>query len=183
MGQHINEFDIITTDRLRIRTLEMKDRDIFFSYRSMPEVYKYQSWQPEDIHEVEKFISENMAVVPNTSDSWLQVAVCLKSEELIGDIGIHFMDDGYQAEIGYTFSPEYQGQGYASEAVRAVINYLFVKLNKHRITGSVDPDNLKSIKLLENLGFRKEAHFIKSFRLNDKWYDDCVYAILADEWK
>jgi len=161
----------------------MQDRDIFFNYRSMPEVYQYQSWRPEDIHEVEQFISANTAVVPNTSDSWLQVAVCLKGKELIGDIGIHFMGDGYQAEIGYTFSPEFQGKGYASEAVRAVIDYLFAKLNKHRITGSVDPDNSKSIKLLENLGFRKEAHFIKSFRLNDKWYDDCVYALLADEWK
>ncbi|MFF2909220.1 GNAT family N-acetyltransferase [Paenibacillus sp. NPDC057934] len=179
----MSTFDVTTTERLLIRTLEMKDREAFFRYRAMPEVYKYQSWRPEDINEVEKFISDNLAVVPNTSDSWFQVAICLKDGQLVGDVGIHFMEDGFQVELGYTLSPEFQGKGYASEAVRAVIDYLFTGLGKHRITGSVDPDNLKSIKLLENLGFRKEAHFIKSYRMNDAWYDDCVYAILADEWK
>lgn len=179
----MNTFEKITTDRLFIRTLDMKDRDAFFEYRSMPEVYKYQSWRPEDIDDIERFILANIAIIPNTKDSWLQLAVCLKDGQLVGDVGIHFLDDGFQAEIGYTLSHEFQGKGYASEAVRALIDYLFVGLNKHRITGSVDPDNLKSIMLLENLGFRKEAHFIKSYRLNDKWYDDCVYAVLADEWK
>ncbi|MFF2480060.1 GNAT family N-acetyltransferase [Paenibacillus sp. NPDC058071] len=179
----MNRFTRIETDRLFVRTLEMKDRDRFFNYRSMPEVYKYQSWKPEDVSDAEKFISANMAVVPNTRDSWLQLAVCLKDGELVGDIGIHFMDDDFQMEIGYSFSPENQGVGYASEAVRAVIDYLFGGLGKHRITGSVDPDNHKSIKLLEKVGFRKEAHFIKSYRMNDQWYDDCVYAILAEEWK
>ncbi|RKP51438.1 N-acetyltransferase [Cohnella endophytica] len=179
----MSKFDTITTDRLAIRTLDMRDRDVFFEYRSMPEVSKYQSWRPKEINEVEKFIAANRAVVPNTGGSWLQLAVCLKNGQLVGDIGVHFVDDDYQIEIGYTLSPEFQGKGYASEAVRAVIDYLFTGLRKHRITGSVDPDNAKSIKLLENLGFRKEAHFVKSYRLNDQWYDDCVYAILADEWK
>ncbi|MEK8129019.1 GNAT family protein [Paenibacillus filicis] len=179
----MNTFNSLTTDRLVIRTLDMRDKEAFYTYRSTPEVYKYQSWKPADISEAENFISANMAVVPDTGDSWLQVAVCLKDGQLAGDIGIHFLDDGFQAEIGYTFAPGFQGQGYASEAVRAVIDYLFAGLGKHRVTGSVDPDNLKSIKLLEGLGFRKEAHFIKSYRLNDEWYDDCVYAILAEEWK
>ncbi|UQZ37418.1 GNAT family N-acetyltransferase [Paenibacillus sp. PK3_47] len=176
-------FERITTDRLIIRTLEMKDKDAFFKYRAMPEVYKFQSWKPEEIGEVEKFISGNMAVVPNTGGSWLQVAICSKDGQLLGDIGIHFMDDGFQIEVGYTLSPEFQGKGYASEAVRAVIGYLFNGLGKHRITASVDPGNLKSIKLLENMGFRKEAHFIKSYRMNNEWFDDCVYAILNNEWK
>lgn len=179
----MNKFDRISTDRLFIRTLEMKDKDAFYQYRSLPEVYKYQSWRPADRTEAEKFILANMAIVPNTIDSWLQLAICLKDGRLAGDVGLHFMDDGYQAEIGFTLSPECQSKGYAAEAVRAAIDYLFAGLEKHRITASVDPDNLKSIKLLENLGFRKEAHFIKSYRLNDQWYDDCVYAILADEWK
>jgi len=179
----IHKFNPIMTERLIIKTLEMKDKEAFFSYRALPEVYQYQSWWPKDIQEAEVFIEENLKVVPNTNDSWLQVAVCLKGGGLIGDIGIHFMDDGEQAELGYTFAPEFQGKGLASEAVRAVTDYLFVGLGKHRITGSVDPDNTKSIKLLERLGFRKEAHFVKSFHLNGKWYDDCVYALLGEEWK
>lgn len=177
----MNNFIIIKTDRLFIRILEMKDKEDFFKYRSMPEIYQYQSWRPKLISEIEEFINKNADVCPNTENTWLQLAVCLYEEQMIGDIGIHFMDDD-QIEIGYTLSPEYQGNGYALEAVKAVINYAYSELKKHRITASVDPDNIQSIKLLERIGFRKEAHFIKSFRMDDQWYDDCIYAMLEDEW-
>jgi len=179
----MNRFKPVATDRLVIRTLDTKDKIAFYDYRSMPEVYKYQSWRPADLREVDDFISANAAIVPNTRDTWLQLAACLKNGRLVGDIGIRFIDDDFLVEIGFTLSPEFQGKGYASEAGRAVIDYLFDGLRKHRITASVDPDNAKSIKLLERLGFRKEAHFIKSYRLNEQWHDDCVYALLAEEWK
>lgn len=179
----MNKLALIETDRLFIRTLEMKDKTAFFGYRSMPEIYKYQAWRPKNTAEIEEFISKNLDVCLNDKDSWLQLAVCLREGSLIGDIGVHFLDDEQQVEIGYTLSPEYQGKGYATEAVRAVIAYLFSELGKHRVSASVDPDNKKSVKLLEKLGFRKEAHFVRSFRIGSVWYDDCVYALLEDEWK
>nr|WP_321487069.1 GNAT family protein [uncultured Draconibacterium sp.] len=73
--------------------------------------------------------------------------------------------------------------GFATEAAKAVINYLFCELKKHRITASIDPENIASVALLEKLGFRKEAHFRESLFLNDKWVDDVIYALLAREWK
>lgn len=179
----MKNFENIRTERLLIKILEIKDKEAFFQYRSMPEIYQYQSWRPKNIREIEEFINKNIAVCMNTANTWVQLAVCLKEGPMIGDIGIHFMDDDYQVEMGYTLSPEYQGNGYAVEAVKGVINYTFSDLKKHRITASVDPDNIKSIRLLERIGFRKEAHFIKSFRMDDLWYDDCIYAILEDEWK
>ena len=121
---------------------------------------------------------------PNIPNTWFQLAIVNKNEDmLIGDIGIHFLEDNAQVEIGYTLAPSYQGQGYAIEALKAVINYLFSDLKKHRITASVDPNNTKSIRLLEKLGMRKEGHFIKSYRMGDMWLDDCIYAILEEEWK
>ncbi len=177
----MNKFHNLVTDRLLIRILEMKDKDVFFKYRSLPEIYQYQAWRPKDIKEIEDFINKN--VCSNTTNTWLQLAVCLKDGQLIGDIGIHFLEDDSQVEIGFTISPDYQGNGYAVEAVKAVMDYMFFNLMKHRVSASVDPNNKKSVRLLEKFGFRKEAHFIKSFRMDDQWYDDCVYAILADEWK
>jgi len=179
----VREFGIIETERLLLRTLDLIDKNAFFGYRSMPEVYKYQAWRPKDTAEIEEFIIKNLAVRLNEKDTWLQLAVCLPDGPLIGDIGVHFLGDGQQVEIGYTLSPEYQGRGYAAEAVRAVIAYLFSELGKHRVSASVDPENTKSVKLLEKLGFRKEAHFVRSFFMEGRWYDDCVYAILEDEWK
>lgn len=137
--------------------------------------------KPKDIKETESFFC-GISILPNIQNTWFQLAVCTKeNNRLIGDIGIHFLADD-QTEIGYTIAPDFQGQGYAAEALNAVIGYLFIDLNKHRIIASVDPDNIKSIKLLIKLGMRKEAHFVKSIKMNGTWFDDCVYVILNEEW-
>ena len=177
----MNGFSTIETDRLFIRTLEMGDKESFFTYRAMPEIYQYQAWRPKCMEEAEKFIRKNAEVVANTVNTWLQLAVCKKQGQMLGDIGIHFVDQA-QIEIGYTLSREQQSNGYAFEAVKAVMAYAFSEWKKHRIIASVDPGNLRSIRLLEKIGFRKEAHFVKSFRVENRWCDDCIYALLEEEW-
>ena len=100
---------------------------------------------------------------------------------IIGDLGIHFIDDE-QAEIGCTLAKKHHGKGYATEALKSAIDYLFNELNKHRIIGSIDPNNVSSIGLVKRLKFRKEAHFKESLLINGEWFDDIVYAILKTEW-
>lgn len=58
-----------------------------------------------------------------------------------------------------TFSPTYQHQGYAREAMRAVMALLFEQLAHHRLMAVVDTRNTGAIKLTEGLGFRREAHY------------------------
>ena len=91
--------------------------------------------------------------------------------------------DEQQVELGYTIAKQHQGEGFATEAVHVVIDYLFRDLQKHRITASIDPANIASVAVLDKLGFRKEAHFIESLLLNNEWVDDVIYALLAREWK
>jgi RimJ/RimL family protein N-acetyltransferase len=177
----MNQLSPVETKRLILRRLQMDDKLALFSYRSLPEVALYQSWHPSTLSEVESFIQKTLDADPNKNDQWVQLAICLKEGTMIGDLGIHFIDD-YQVELGYTLSPLYQSQGYAYEAVSAVIDELFIRFKKHRITASVDPDNVNSIRLLEKFGFRKEAYFKKSFYLNGEWFDDVLFAILDEEW-
>jgi len=175
-------FEPILTERLFIRKLEMNDAQNFLKYRSLPEVYEFQSFKPKNTKDIEGFF-EMLSELPNTRNTWFQLAVCVKYQnKLIGDIGIHFFEDDEQTEIGYTLNPDFQGMGFAKEAVTAVIRYLFMVLGKHRIIASVDPDNEKSIKLLDKIGMRKEAHFRKSIKINGIWSDDCIYAILKEEY-
>ena len=103
------------------------------------------------------------------------------SSQLIGDIGIHFVDQE-QCEIGCTINKHYHQQGFAKEALNAVIYYLFKDLGKHRITASVDPKNTASIAMMKSLGFRLEAHHIKSLYFKNEWVDDVVFAVLKEEW-
>jgi RimJ/RimL family protein N-acetyltransferase len=103
---------------------------------------------------------------------------------VIGDVGIHFLGpENNQVEIGYTLDKRYRGHGYMTEALSEIIDYLVHSLNKHRIIASIDPINLDSMRLVERLGFRKEAHFKESLFFHGKWVDDVIYAILAKEWK
>jgi len=97
---------------------------------------------------------------------------------------VHFIGkEGHQCELGCTLSKKQQGKGFATEAMKITIDYLFNTLNKHRITASVDPENENSIRLLERLNFRKEAHLKESLLINGKWVDDVQFALLKSEWK
>lgn len=175
-------FTPLSTERLQIKKLDLSQKDAFFRYRSLSEVFEYQSFRPNEPKEAETFIIR-LADSPNVANTWFQLAVCIKENgRLIGDIGLHFMEDEALVEIGYTLAPDFQGQGYATEAMKAVFGYLFSGLHKHRIAASVDADNTSSIRLLERLGMRKEAHFVKSFYMDGVWSDDCIYAILNEEW-
>ena len=175
---------MIETERLLLRSITAKDNEQVFSYRSDPETNKYQGFVPKELKEVDEFIAKNPSEF-NQPESWFQLVIIEKeSNKIIGDLGIHFIgDDGFQCELGCTLSKKHQGKGFATDAMKITINYLFNVLNKHRIIGSVDPDNMDSIRLLERLNFRKEAHFKESLLISGEWVDDIRYGKLKSEWK
>lgn len=174
----------LRTERLTIRPIEKKDAYSVFNYRSDADTNMYQGWIPKTIEDVHDFINK-VATKINIEDSWFQfVIIEMSSKEIIGDIGVHFLDsDNKQAEIGCTLAKKHHGKGFATEGLKSVIEYLFNNLDKHRIIGSIDPENIQSIGLVERLGFIKEAHFRESILINGKWVDDVIYAILKREWK
>lgn len=169
------------TKRLRLRPVGLNDKEEIFNYRSDTVTNKYQGWIPKTVSDVETFIRKCPKEI-NIPDSWYQFSIILlENEKLIGDLGIHFIGD-MQAEIGCTLDKRFHSQGYATEALKSVIDYLFNDLKKHRITSSLDPRNTGSLKLIERLGFRKEGHFIESYYHDGEWLDDLVYSILRREW-
>ena len=172
------------TERLILRPISLEDRNEVFEYRSDSEANKYQGWIPETPEDVDRFI-DKLAKEANEPETWFQLVIIeKKSQKIVGDLGIHFMDtENRQAGLGYTIHTDFQKKGYATESVKAVIDYLFSTLNKHRITASVDPENTASIRLLERIGFRKEAHFVESLLLNGVWVDDIIYALLEKDWE
>jgi len=170
------------TPRLLLRPLTGRDANDLFAYRSLREVYQYQGFHPSTPDDIHTFLA-GLSPRPDVPDTWFQLGIRTREDNrLIGDLGIHFLSDSDQAEIGFTLAPSQQKKGYALEAARPVLCALFSEWNKHRVIASVDPRNEASIRLLLKLGMRKEAHFRKSFRLEDGWGDDCIYAILEEEW-
>lgn len=177
-------FPEITTARLAIRNLEANDGPRVFSYHRHPEVARFQSWGTESVDVVQTYIRSLAAVEPGTPGNWYQVGIyLLDGGKLIGDCGFRVPERNLaQAEVGMTLAPEFQGKGYATEAMRALLDYLFVTLMKHRVFGSADPQNVSSIRLQQRVGMRKEGHMVKSLWFGGEWVDDVIHAMLEEEW-
>jgi RimJ/RimL family protein N-acetyltransferase len=164
-----------------LRRIDPSEAQALFSYRSDPAIYRYHTFRPKKIDEVEDFIrrcSKNI----NVEGTWFQLGVYYENK-LIGDIGLHFLEPkNTLVEIGYTISKNEQRRGFGKESVLGALRYLFEKLEKHRVIASLDPGNEASIRLLEKIGFRKEGYFRKSVLIENTWEDNIVYALLEDEW-
>jgi RimJ/RimL family protein N-acetyltransferase len=143
-----------------------------------------QLWIPESVAEVQEFVDKTSGVEFGTPDTWLQLVLVSKAtDEIIGDIGVHFPGNmPQQVDIGCTLSPKYQGLGYATEALIAVIDYLYGKMDNHRVFASTDPANQRAVALLERMGMRQEAHLRRSQLVRGAWTDDFIYAVLREEW-
>jgi RimJ/RimL family protein N-acetyltransferase len=179
------EFHTIQTARLRLRRFTEADLPAFIAYRNDPEVARYQSWDGITEGEARAFIAAMREAQPGTPRDWFQFAIALKdSDALIGDVGLYVRgDDPRLGEIGYTLARDQQGHGYATEAVRALLDYAFATLTLHRVTASADCRNAPSFKLLERVGMRREGQFLQHAWYKGEWCDEYLYAMLRSDWR
>lgn len=175
----------LQSKRILIRHLKATDLEAFHSYRSDAEVLRYQGMDAMDLNEASAFIDEQKDRLFGKAGEWVQYAIEHQTRgHLIGDCAIKLQaEDVRIAEIGMTIHPDFQQQGFAKEAMLAILNFLFKKKNLHRIVETVDAENIASIQLLESLRFRKEGHFIENIFFNGKWGSEFQYAMLHREFE
>lgn len=85
------------------------------------------------------------------------------------------------AQIGYWLGEEYSGNGFARAAVRAAMKFCFQDLGLHRVEAAVQPDNARSVRLLEATGFQKEGTARGYLKINGTWQDHDLYARLSSD--
>ena len=160
-------FTRIETLRLALRRLQARDLPDLVAYRAHPDVLPWQGWERFGPGDAAALLSEMAWLDPDWPGRWFQIAIALKSSDrLIGDIGLFTpADDPATARIGYTLSPDRQGQGLAREAVAALVAYLFSTCGKRRFVAGTLPGNLPSQRLLMALGFQRAP----SLDLDGEW--------------
>lgn len=106
-----------------------------------------------------------------------------EDDTLIGAISLFqiIREDLQSAFIGYFLDQSHNGRGYATEAVELIVDFAFKELKLHRIEAGVMPHNLASIRVLEKAGFHKEGIARKNVKINGKWEDHQVLAIINPE--
>jgi len=174
----------ITTNRLIIRHLGLADLLDFHVYRSNPELTKYQGFDVMTLEQAEAFIKENATRYFGKAGEWVQYGIeNSMTGKLIGDCAIKLDEyDTRIAETGITISHFEQKKGYAKEALTGIMTFLFDTKRIHRMVEIVDTENIASINLLKNIGFRKEGHFVENIFFKGKWGSEFQYAMLKREW-
>lgn len=186
-GSHTPDiaFEERRTDRLVIRRFRAEDASTLAAYRSDPKVARYQSWDsPFTLAQAQTFVDSFGATNPDTPGAWFQFALVEAATGLhVGDVAAGVdADDPRLVTIGVTLSTSAQRNGYASEAVAWLLDYLFLERDKHRVTADCDVRNDSVVALLDRLQMRREAHHLQSAWWKDEWVDEYVYALVAHEW-
>ena len=166
----------LQTPRFTCRPLQPSDEDALWLAFSNPQVMRYWARGPfADRAEFHDYLFDRKW----GGRTWI-------AEPLEGGSPVFRMVAGSPAEqiaeIGYMLVPGHTGQGIARECVSALITHLFRTENFHRIFADVDPRNTPSNRLLEKLGFTREAHLREAMKTHIGWCDTWLWGLLADEW-
>ena len=173
---------LITTERTILKPLACSDAAALFAYRSLPEVYRFQTWVPRSIDDARAFILRYAVHPPTEEGDWRQLGTyCRTSGALMGDCGFRILEQG-KAEIGYTVAPPRQRQGLGTEVVQGLVSYLFEDRQLARVMARTDPGNVASIAILEQTGFRREIRGRVMLQTGGEREDDLVFSIQREHW-
>ena len=174
----------IITERLTLRRYTREDQADLLALAAQPEVAVVLSGRlPPTEEGVREYIDLQNSYDPFEQDQVFELAVERKADgRLIGLVGL-IQRDHRQGEIGWALAADYRGQGYATEAAIALLDYGFSSLGLHRIHADTNSDNLASLRVMERLGMRQEAQLRDAVYGEGNWLDRCIYGMLAAEWR
>ncbi len=173
------------TDRLLLRLPRRSDAAALAERRSDLRVAEFQSWVPPyPVARAEKMLADLVESAWLVDDEWSMLTIADSDDmTILGDLALHPTWGGRSIEIGYTLAPAAWGQGYALEAVEALVDRLWADLT--RLSAMLHPDNVASERVLERTGFRFEGRTRLSYWVADDNTDDLLYGMTrADrhEW-
>lgn len=174
----------VETERLRLRAHRLDDVESLLSYYSDPEVARYIPWEPWSRADAEEHVQRRVLRTGiDTPDAVLSLVV-ERDRRVIGDVVLWPADETLaRAEMGWAFHPDFGGQGYATEAVHALIGVAFGAYGMRRVIAQLDSRNAASARLCERIGMRREAYLRQDHFAKGEWTDNVIYGLLADEWK
>jgi RimJ/RimL family protein N-acetyltransferase len=158
-------FEPLLTRRLRMRRSRPEDAETISAYRSNPDVSRYQGWGRTDVETIRAEIEEMAGRTPGAPAGWVQLSVeDRESGELVGDVGLSAADgEPGVIKIGYTVAPGFQGRGYATEAVGALVSYAIDTLGATVVRAYASSRNLPSHRVAEKVGM----HLVERFEHTD----------------
>ncbi|MBQ8175303.1 MAG: GNAT family N-acetyltransferase [Clostridia bacterium] len=148
----------LTTERLLLRKMLILDAADMYEYASLPQVTRYLLWDPHPDPDYTKRYLAYLQTRYRTGEFYDFAVICRKENKMIGTCGFVRFDAAHDsAEVGYVLNPRYHNQGYATEALRAVLDFGFSQLGLHRIEARFMKDNTASRHVMEKCGMQFEG--------------------------
>ena len=164
----------IRTERLLLRPAREDDRAALHAILSDPRAMRYWSTPPhEAIEQTRDWLAATIAIPLGEGEDFL-----VEHEgRVIGKAGLYRFP-----ETGFLFAPEMWGQGFASEALRAVIARAFAVHGLAAIEADVDPRNAASLRLLGRLGFAETGRAARTWLVGEEWCDSVYLRLGREGW-
>ncbi|WP_423998200.1 GNAT family N-acetyltransferase [Maribacter sp. IgM3_T14_3] len=174
----------IQTDRLTLRLIVNTDVEVIHRLHCLPETDEFNTLGiPENVQETHEVITPWIEAnnVPNIRNYTFAIQH-KTNNEFIGLFGLRLGPKKYnRAEVWYKLHLDYWSKGYATESLKAVLNYGFDVLKLHRIEAGCAVDNIGSAKVMEKVGMKQEGRKRKILPLQSGWSDSFEYAILETD--
>ena len=157
---------------------------MFRNWASDPEVTKFLTWPTHDNVEISQWVVDSW-IREYEKDHYYQWMIVPKAlGQPIGSISVVRQNDQVEeAEIGYCIGRAWWHQGFVSEALTAVIQYLFEEVGMNRVAARHDPNNPHSGGVMKKCGMTYEGTMRQNDRNNQGICDAAQYGILRSEWK
>jgi len=180
------KFIELETERLSFRAFRESDFPVVYDWLGNAENMKYRKGEPRSEEETHQYLNWAMSSAAADECTNFEYAVVLKETgELIGAASLYNL--AVEPEIGWSVHRKYWRQGFATEMGKVLLHLGFDMLGLRRIIAGCNARNQASYRIMERIGMRKEAHFVKAqlgnSALNHEWCDRFQYAILREEWK
>jgi len=159
---------------VNLRVLEKDDLQLLADWSNNLEFFSVMWFPQMSKTEWEKRFD---SFIPDTK--WFLIEK--KDGKKIGAV-FHFLN-GHYMEIGYILAPNERRKGYGSEAIKIIVDYLFLSRDLVRVQAITGLDNFASCTALEKAGFRKEGIMRNSGFIRGEWKDGCLYSIIREDWK
>lgn len=176
----------IETERLMLRPFERGDVEGLNAYHALPSVQRYVFSRTRDAAEVAGALNimRNHVSLQRPGDTLTLAMVRRGDRQLVGHISLHWSDaTAGQGEVRFLINPSYAGQGFVGEALSALFDLAFDHFRIHRVFARCDGRNHHSIKLMQQLGMRLEAHYREHALFQGEWDEELHFAILDREWQ
>jgi len=182
--KEFEEFPQLETDRLILREMTLDDVEFYFHHFNNDKVVDGCCFPGPKNLEAAKEELELYCIKPFKENRGIRWGIARKEgNELIGTCGYYdWIKPSRRAEIGYDLAPANWGQGIMTEALCAALKHGFEKMGLNRIQAIIDSKNIRSLKLVHRLGFKKEGVLRQRSYFNGQFLDDVCFSLLKKEW-